>query len=161
MLHRLTQLAQAIRQSLKHALGRRGAAEPGARADADPIPKTAPAPLPWRRAVRPLLLGSGVLALGWALWAHPPLQHVARGEVLVRSNALTGGVSQFQDGAVLVIPEIEECHMMASSFDYLLKVRTSDIAGYRRFLGERISALPHVASTSTYVAMEAVKEAGL
>jgi regulator of protease activity HflC (stomatin/prohibitin superfamily) len=108
MLHRLTQLAQAIRQSLKHALGRRGAAEPGARADADPIPKTAPAPLPWRRAARPLLLGSGVLALGWALWAHPPLQRVARGEVLVRSNALTGGVSQFQDGAVLVIPALHE-----------------------------------------------------
>ena len=59
------------------------------------------------------------------------------------------------------MPEIEECHMMAAGFDYLLKVRTGDIADYRRVLGERISALPHVASTSTYVAMEAVKEAGL
>ncbi len=29
---------------------------------------------------------------------------------------------------------------------------------YRRVLAERISALPHVAQTSTYVAMEAVKE---
>ena len=29
---------------------------------------------------------------------------------------------------------------------------------YRRFRGEVISTLPHVASTSTYVAMEAVKE---
>lgn len=58
------------------------------------------------------------------------------------------------------LPEIEECHMMASSFDYLLKVRTGDIADYRRVLGERISTLPHVASTSTFVAMEAVKEAG-
>jgi Lrp/AsnC family leucine-responsive transcriptional regulator len=48
--------------------------------------------------------------------------------------------------------------MMASSFDYLLKVRTSDISSYRRVLGEVISTLPHVASTSTYVAMEAVKE---
>jgi Lrp/AsnC family transcriptional regulator, leucine-responsive regulatory protein len=43
-------------------------------------------------------------------------------------------------------------------FDYLLKVRTADIQAYRRVLGEVISALPHVASTSTYVAMEAVKE---
>ena len=63
--------------------------------------------------------------------------------------------------AVRGVPEIEECHMMASSFDYLLKVRTRDITSYRRILGERISALPHVASTSTYVAMEAVKEGGL
>jgi len=60
--------------------------------------------------------------------------------------------------AVLGVPEVEECHMMASRFDYLLKVRTSDIQDYRRVLGEWISALPHVASTSTHVAMEAVKD---
>lgn len=60
--------------------------------------------------------------------------------------------------AVLAIPEIEQCHMIASRFDYLLKVRTADIQDYRRVLAERISALPHVAGTSTYVAMEAVKE---
>jgi Lrp/AsnC family leucine-responsive transcriptional regulator len=40
-------------------------------------------------------------------------------------------------------------------------VRTSDIQAYRRVLAERLSALPHVASTSTYVAMEAVKDTGL
>ncbi|MEO9613170.1 MAG: Lrp/AsnC ligand binding domain-containing protein [Nitratireductor sp.] len=60
--------------------------------------------------------------------------------------------------AVLGVPEIEQCHMIAASFDYLLKVRTRDIAAYRRVLGEKISALPHVAQTSTYVAMETVKD---
>mgnify|MGYP001061762540 FL=1 len=60
--------------------------------------------------------------------------------------------------AVTGVPEIEQCHMMAASFDYLLKVRTRDIAAYRRVLGERISALPHVAQTSTFVAMETVKD---
>lgn len=60
--------------------------------------------------------------------------------------------------AVLAVPEIEQCHMIAANFDYLLKVRTRDIAAYRRVLGERISALPHVAQTSTYVAMETVKD---
>ena len=60
--------------------------------------------------------------------------------------------------AVLAVPEIEQCHMMAASFDYLLKVRTRDIAAYRRVLGERISGLPHVAQTSTFVAMETVKD---
>lgn len=60
--------------------------------------------------------------------------------------------------AVMAVPEIEQCHMIASSFDYLLKVRTRDIAAYRRVLGERISALPHVSQTSTYVAMETVKD---
>ena len=60
--------------------------------------------------------------------------------------------------AVLKVPEIEQCHMIAASFDYLLKVRTKDIAAYRRVLGERISALPHVAQTSTFVAMETVRD---
>ena len=60
--------------------------------------------------------------------------------------------------AVQSVAEIEQCHMIASSFDYLLKVRTTDIAAYRRVLGERISALPHVAQTSTFVAMETVKD---
>ncbi len=60
--------------------------------------------------------------------------------------------------AVNAVAEIEQCHMMAASFDYLLKVRTRDIGSYRRVLGERISALPHVAQTSTFVAMETVKD---
>ena len=60
--------------------------------------------------------------------------------------------------AVRATPEIAQCHMMAANFDYLLKVRTKNIAAYRRVLGEVISALPHVAQTSTFVAMETVKE---
>ena len=62
------------------------------------------------------------------------------------------------NAAVVKVPEIEQAHMIASHFDYLLKVRTRDMTAYRRFLGETISTLPHVANTSTYVAMEAVKE---
>lgn len=60
--------------------------------------------------------------------------------------------------AVHRIPEIVECHMIAGGFDYLLKIRTKDIAAYRRLLGETISALPAVSNTSTFVVMEAVKE---
>jgi len=60
--------------------------------------------------------------------------------------------------AVRALPEVDECYMIAGGFDYLLKVRTSDISDYRRVLGEGISALPNVASTSTFVAMESVKE---
>ncbi len=60
--------------------------------------------------------------------------------------------------AALNVPEIEECHMIAGAFDYLLKVRTRDIRDYRRVLGEVISALPHVGHTSTHVSMEAVKD---
>ncbi len=62
--------------------------------------------------------------------------------------------------AVRKIPEIEQCHMIAGPFDYLLKVRSRDILAYRRLLGEQISTLPNVTNTSTYVSMESVKEAG-
>ena len=63
--------------------------------------------------------------------------------------------------AVRATPEIEECHMIAGGFDYLLKVRTGDIAQYRQVMADRTSTLPHVSATSTYVAMETVKETGL
>lgn len=62
------------------------------------------------------------------------------------------------NAAVQSVPEIEQCHMIAGAFDYLLKVRSRDIDAYRRVLGEVISNLPHVASTSTHVSMEAVKD---
>ena len=84
------------------------------------------------------------------------LAHVAFVEVRL-SDTREAALQAFNK-AVLAIPEVEQCHMIASRFDYLLKVRTSDIQDYRRVLAERISALPHVAGTSTYVAMEAVKE---
>ncbi len=87
------------------------------------------------------------------------LAHIAYVEVRL-SDTREAALQAFNK-AVRAVPEIEECHMMAASFDYLMKVRTGDIADYRRVLGERISTLPHVAATSTYVAMEAVKETGL
>jgi len=85
--------------------------------------------------------------------------HIAFAEVRL-TDTTEKALSAF-NAAVMNVPEIEECHMIAGSFDYLLKVRTSDIATYRRILGETISALPHVASSSTHVSMQAVKEHGL
>jgi Lrp/AsnC family leucine-responsive transcriptional regulator len=85
------------------------------------------------------------------------LDHVAFAEVKL-SDTREAALTEF-NRAVRRIPEVEECHMIASSFDYLLKVRTADIRRYREVLGEKISSLPHVASTSTFVAMETVKDA--
>ena len=87
------------------------------------------------------------------------LNHVAFVEVRL-SNTREASLSDF-NRAVRKIPEIEQCHMLAANFDYLLKVRVKDMMAYREVLGEKISALPHVASTSTYVAMQAVKDGSL
>jgi Lrp/AsnC family leucine-responsive transcriptional regulator len=87
------------------------------------------------------------------------LEHVAFVEVRL-SDTREQSLRDF-NGAVRRIPEVEACHMIAGGFDYLLKVRTGDINGYRRVLGEQISQLPHVASTSTFVSMESVLDTGV
>jgi Lrp/AsnC family leucine-responsive transcriptional regulator len=104
------------------------------------------------------LVESGVI-VGFRAIVDPKkvgLDHVAFTEVKL-SDTREAALGEF-NAAVRQIPEVEECHMIASSFDYLLKVRTADIRRYRWVLGEKISSLPHVASTSTFVAMETVSE---
>lgn len=84
------------------------------------------------------------------------LDHVAFVEVrMVDTREAT--LARF-NAAVAAIPEIEQAHLIAGNFDYLLKVRTHDMHSYRQVLAEKVSTLPGVASTSTFVAMEAVKE---
>ncbi|WP_170357186.1 Lrp/AsnC family transcriptional regulator [Ruegeria arenilitoris] len=87
------------------------------------------------------------------------LDHVAFVEVRL-TDTREKALAEF-NAAVRKVPEIEQAHMIASNFDYLLKVRTGSMTEYRAVLAEKISSLPHVASTSTFVAMEAVKETGL
>jgi len=61
--------------------------------------------------------------------------------------------------AMQAIAQVEECHMVAGGFDYLLKVRVPDMAAYRRFLGEVLSKVPGIRETHTYAVMECVKDA--
>jgi hypothetical protein len=63
----------------------------------------------------------------------------------------------FRD-AVLAIPQVQECHMVAGGFDYLLKVRVRDMAAYRAFLSDALANVPGIRSTHTYPVMESVKE---
>ena len=83
--------------------------------------------------------------------------HIAFVQVTL-ANTTSDALERF-NAAVRVIPEIEQCHMIAGGFDYLLKVRTSNIESYRKILGERLSALPNVSHTSTFVVMESVVDA--
>ena len=62
------------------------------------------------------------------------------------------------NAAVLKVPEIEQAHMIASHFDYLLKARVRNMQEYRSLLGEKILALPGVSDSRSYVVMEEVKE---
>ncbi len=62
------------------------------------------------------------------------------------------------NNAVKSIPEIQSCFLLAGQFDYMLMVRTTDIAHYRNVLGDRIGQLPGVQQTNSFVAMEIVKD---
>ena len=107
--------------------------------------------LPMRMGEYEDLLAAGVIDP-----AKVGLGHIAFVEIKL-SNTTEAALNAF-NAAVRKLTEVEQCHMIAGGFDYLLKVRTGDITAYRRVLGEKISALPHVAQSSTYVAMEAVKD---
>ncbi|MEP3275310.1 MAG: winged helix-turn-helix transcriptional regulator [Stappiaceae bacterium] len=80
--------------------------------------------------------------------------------VQVRLTDTTAKALDAFNAAVRTLPAIEQCHMIAGGFDYLLKVRTSSIATYRHLLGESIASLPYVGQTSTFVAMETIVEPG-
>ena len=55
---------------------------------------------------------------------------------------------------------IEECHMVAGGYDYLLKTRHADMAAYRAFLSDTLLTLPGIRETHTYTVMEEVKAGG-
>ncbi|AKU10669.1 transcriptional regulator, AsnC family [Azoarcus sp. CIB] len=94
---------------------------------------------------------------------HADLDPVAmdRAHVVIVQVLLSGTTAhelKLFNEAVQRIPEIQTCQMIAGDFDYLLTVRTRDIQTYRSVLGEKISELPCVKQTHTYVVMEVVKD---
>lgn len=60
--------------------------------------------------------------------------------------------------AVLKLPHVLECHLVSGDFDYLVKARISEMASYRKLLGDILLRLPHVRESKSYVVMEEVKE---
>ena len=97
--------------------------------------------LGYEARLNPALLGAGLLVF-----------------VEVLLDRTTPNVFEQFKAAVLVHPEILECHMVAGGFDYLLKTRAADMDAYRRFAGSVLWQLPGVRETRTYAVMEEVKD---
>ncbi|BFM12456.1 leucine-responsive transcriptional regulator Lrp [Simiduia litorea] len=72
------------------------------------------------------------------------------------SNTATEDLDRFNK-EVAGLAEIQECHMVAGGFDYMLKIRVAGMNHYRRFLGEKLSSLPGVRETHTYMVIQEVK----
>ncbi|GAA0344875.1 leucine-responsive transcriptional regulator Lrp [Bowmanella denitrificans] len=62
--------------------------------------------------------------------------------------------------AVRKLDDIQECHLVAGDFDFLLKARVADMSSYRKLLGDTLLGLPGVSESRTYVVMEEVKHTG-
>jgi Lrp/AsnC family leucine-responsive transcriptional regulator len=77
--------------------------------------------------------------------------------VEVRIERTTPEALQEFRASVEALEEVVECHMIAGVFDYLIKIRVPDMDAYRGFLRERLTTIPGIARTHTYVAIEEVK----
>ena len=60
--------------------------------------------------------------------------------------------------AAKATPDIMSCHMLSGGYDYLLKIRTRDMASYRELLGDVIASLPGVLTTASFPVMEEVMD---
>jgi DNA-binding Lrp family transcriptional regulator len=61
---------------------------------------------------------------------------------------------------VETIPEVLECHHVAGANDFLLKVVATDIAGYERFILDRIATLANIGTVTTVFVLSTVKRDG-
>jgi Lrp/AsnC family leucine-responsive transcriptional regulator len=58
---------------------------------------------------------------------------------------------------MLNLPEVQECQMVAGGFDYLVKIRVTDMQHYQFFLGEKFASISDISQTHTYVVIQDVK----
>jgi len=86
-------------------------------------------------------------------------EHVSRGTlvmvgvVLDRSTPESFGAFE---KAIIELPSILDCHLVAGDFDYFLKIRVQDIADFNRLHAEQLIALPGVRQTRTFFVMKEI-----
>jgi Lrp/AsnC family leucine-responsive transcriptional regulator len=85
------------------------------------------------------------------------LGHLTIVQVSLAASATENSLAKF-NAAVRDIEEVELCLMIAGSFDYLLLMRTRDIAHFRKVLEEKTNKLPGILQTSSFAVMETVKD---
>lgn len=80
--------------------------------------------------------------------------------VFVEISLESKSASIFDDfrRAVIKLPHVLECHLVSGDFDYLIKARISEMASYRKLLGDILLKLPGVRESKSYIVMEEIKE---
>ncbi|PYE48663.1 AsnC family transcriptional regulator [Deinococcus yavapaiensis KR-236] len=60
--------------------------------------------------------------------------------------------------AILELPQVVECHLMAGDCDFLLRIVAADLDGYRRFQMEHLARIEGVQQVKTEVPMQRIKQ---
>jgi regulator of protease activity HflC (stomatin/prohibitin superfamily) len=107
MLQRLKTLVQAIRDAFSGSAARLNGITATAKIH------TTQSLSRLSSAKRSLVIVGLLGTAGYLLYSHPPLQPIGRGEVGIRVNQLTGGVSEWRDGSVLVVPGLHEIRVFS------------------------------------------------
>jgi regulator of protease activity HflC (stomatin/prohibitin superfamily) len=102
----LTPIAQSIRNTYAR-VAQSFKRTPSEHAQSNVAGQTA---TPWisARARNLILVGAATVATGYVLWQHPPVHNVARGDVAVRTNQLTGSTDEFKDGSFVLMPGLHD-----------------------------------------------------
>ena len=86
---------------------------------------------------------------------------MGRGFVAYVTVGLSSHTKAAQEGferAMLVAQEVAECHNIAGSFEYLLRVETKDLSSYKRFHTDVLGTQTHVSAISTHIVMNSSKD---
>lgn len=65
-------------------------------------------------------------------------------------------IGHFTD-AIVKIPQVVECHLMAGDCDFLLRVVAADLDAYRRFQIDHLTRIRGVQSVKTEIPMQKIK----
>ena len=60
--------------------------------------------------------------------------------------------------AIIALPFVLDCHLVAGDFDYFLKIRVRDMADFNKLHGDKLIGLPGVRQTRTFFVMKEVKD---
>lgn len=88
-------------------------------------------------------------------------QRMGRGFVAYVTVGLSSHTKAAQESferAMYVASDVVECHNIAGTFEYLLRVESQDLASYKRFHTEMLGTQPHVSAITTHIVMSSPKD---
>ena len=78
--------------------------------------------------------------------------------VTVGLNSHTKAAQEAFERAISRAREVRECHNITGTVEYLLRVETADLAGFKHWHTDVLGVLPQVQSITTFVVMDSPKD---